>query len=394
MLGMLRLAWQVAAQVLAWLQASIADGLWAAAAAAEVPAGPTAGACSSGGVDPNATGSHVACCAGLQECLGDWHRTGALLYLCMASCGQQLGTGLSSCARAAPLEPGASIWDVASGSQSCSSDRGIRGDVGFACASEDGVVDQTSIFVDMTATQDKVGCFVWQTDSCQYSMRSVRHIDFDVEWEDCPALWMAPLWTFSDPWAPDTGRQGLSGEVDFVEQCPVPTVATNLGCYNAGQGDGCWDAQHWGRSSSSEGLQHMTMTLDDEGNLQIDHCTGGKQRCTAVAKYANYLNTVYPTTEGRDNVYKLVSDVFNDRGGDPGWEGCQARKNPATACKYAVTNIRITSNSEAPIFPDPASKCFALNAEAQRPPSAASPASGDAADGDPLAAAAATLLVV
>jgi len=262
-----------------------------------------------------------------------------------------------------------SIWNVAASSNSCSSSQGIRGDSGFACADSSGAVDGSSIYVDMTTVADKAGCFVWETGDCQYPMKSVRRIDFDVEWEGCSDLWMAPLWTYSSPWSPETGRQGLSGEIDFVEECPVPTVSTNLGCYDAGQGSGCVDASKWGQGTSSNGPQHMTMSLDAEGNLDVQLCTIDGTSCRSVASYKNYLGVVYPTTDGRNNVYKFMSDIFNDQGGDGGWSGCKAVQNPTTACRYAVTNIKIESNSNTPVFSDSNSKCYVLNAEASLPTS-------------------------
>merc|ERR1712061_943480 len=108
----------------------------------------------------------------------------------------------------------------------------------------------------------------------------------------------------------------------------------------------------------------MTMTLEAEGNLDGQLGSIDKTGCKSVASYRNYLNVVYPTTNGRNNVYKFMSDVFNDRAGDGGWGGCKAVQNPTTTCKYAVTNIKIESNSNAPIFSDPSSKCRVLNAEA------------------------------
>merc|ERR1711972_920715 len=133
---------------------------------------------------------------------------------------------------------------------------------------------------------------------------------------------------------------------------------------NAGQGAGCVDSQHWGMGTSSNGPQHMTMTLDAEGSLDVQLCSINKTSCKSVASYKNYLNVVYPTTDGRNNVYKFMSDVVNDQGGDGGWSGCKAVQNPSTTCKYAVTNIKIESNSNVPVFSDPNSKCYVLNAEA------------------------------
>ena len=214
----------------------------------------------------------------------------------------------------------------------------------------------------MSALDDKVGCFIWETDDCGYSIKKVDHIDFDVEWEGCDGLWMAPIWTFSPPWSPVTNKQGLSGEVDFVEMCPKPSVATNLGCYDAGQGDGCKDGgvvgNRWGKGTGSNGKKHMQMT--DSGDLiaKVD----GK----GVASYDNYLKTVYPTTDGRDNAYKFISDIFNDaRGprGDGGWDGCLGERNPLTNCKYAVTNIKITGKNGIAVFGENSqAKCKVMNA--------------------------------
>jgi len=309
----------------------------------------------------------VACCGGLEMCLGDWHNTGRYSYLCLASCAGPSPTpappspdttGISICKKTRRM-PASSIWKVGTGAHSCSSDAGIRGDAGFSCLRDDGRLDLTSIYVDMRSVQRKVGCFEWTTTSCLFPMRSVRRIDFDIEWEGCENLWMAPLWTFSSPWK---WPQGTSGEIDFVEECPVPHVSTNLGCYSADPSK-CSDAQHWGKAGSSQGPKHMAMTLDDRGNLQVDVCGIHRDRCRTVATYRDYLNTVYPTSHGRDNLYHFVSDIWNDRAGDGdgGWAGCHAVQNPSTSCRYAVTNIVVTRNSAAPLFQDLSSSCLYMN---------------------------------
>jgi len=325
--------------------------------------------CTGGNGDPYASG-HVPCCAGLEECLGDWHGTSTWSYLCLETCHEAPpppsgDTGLSICPTATTMGD-ASIWNVAAHTESCRSSKGILGTPGFKCVDASGIADTTSIFVDMNTVQDKVGCFVWETNDCQYSMKNVKQIDFDVEWFGCDNLWMAPLWLFSYPWAPVTGRQGLSGEVDLVEECAVPHVRTNLGCYNAGQGNGCVDAQNWGQGASSSGPKHLTMSLDDGGNLYVQVCAIDRTDCRQVAKYVNYIGTVYPTTDGRDNLYKFMSDVFNDEGKDGGWSGCKAVRNPSTTCKYAATNIEVTSNSNIPVFTDSTSKCYTLNANTKQ----------------------------
>lgn len=258
--------------------------------------------------------------------------------------------------------PVSSIWKIGTGAQSCVSDAGIRGDAGFSCLRDDGKVDLTSIYVDMRSVQNKVGCFEWTTKECLFPMRSVKRIDFDVEWEGCENLWMAPIWTFSNPWK---YPQGTSGEIDFVEECPAPHVSTNLGCYSAERGK-CSDAQHWGGAGSSNGPRHMAMTLDHSGNLEVSVCSIDRSDCRTVATYKDYLETVYPTSGGRDNLFHFVSDVWNDRGGDNGWRGCRAVQNPSTKCRYAVTNMMVTTSTGAPLFQDLSSSCLSLNPPARK----------------------------
>lgn len=252
-----------------------------------------------------------------------------------------------------------SIWQVGTGTQSCSSSKGIRGDGAYSCQSETGDVDATSIYVDMRSLSDKVGCFEWIAPECSFPMRSVRRISFDVEWKDCDDLWMAPLWTFSNPWK---SPQGTSGEIDFVEACPVPKVSTNLGCYDpwSGNTEKCMDAQHWGEGSSSDGPQHVMATFTG-GDLKVEVCTLDRQACKVVATYMGYLDSVYPTSKGRNNVYHFVSDIWNDKRKDGGWNGCHAVRNVDTNCRYAITNIQVESNSAEVIFGDISSSCQDLN---------------------------------
>jgi len=301
-----------------------------------------------------ATGTLAEKCKG-RQCVAEEDM--ALLQRSRGSSNLSVATGLTSCPNRVPMGS-SSIWTKEPSSYSCVSSDGVRGDTGFQC-DEDG----TSIMVDMTSTSRKIGCFVWATADCQYPMRSVRVLEFDVEWEGCNDLWMAPLWTFSYPWAPITGRQGISGEIDFVEECQVPEMNTNLGCYNAWQGDGCLDAQHWGEGESSGGVKHVVMRFHG-ADLVIHVCSGAGvstgPNCQRVAHYTNYLNIVYPTTDGRNNLYTFMSDIFNDHGGDGGWGGCKAVRNEATNCKYAVTKIQIHTHSNSPIFAA-GSKCASLD---------------------------------
>mmetsp|Transcript_42124 Transcript_42124/g.106005 ORF Transcript_42124/g.106005 Transcript_42124/m.106005 type:complete len:440 (-) Transcript_42124:75-1394(-) len=319
--------------------------------------------------DPYSTGQLVPCCIGLHQCLGDWEHTDRWYYLCLTDCAPfptspttPQNSDLEICHSVLPFAE-RSIWNTGLNQYSCMSDKGTRGDGAGMCTDEGGIPDYSSIYVDMRSVRDSVGCFEWVTDDCQFQMKRVRQIDFDVAWEGCDNLWMAPFWTFSHPWV---APQGRSGEIDFVEACPVPTVTSNLGCYNAGLRDSCQDSFPWGTGNSSEGHKHIRMTLDKHGNLAVSLCKPHLFLCQQVASYENYLGIVYPTTEGRNNLYKFVSDIWNDAGNDGGWGGCKAVRNPDTICRYAVTNIEVSSVDDIPVFDDPTSKCFVLNAHARR----------------------------
>jgi len=262
--------------------------------------------------------------------------------------------GLVSCPQQEELGTSQTIWKGGGASPSCTGTP--RNDGAFTCTQ-----DPTSIYVDMGSVADKIGCFEWVS-SCTFQMLSVKQIDFDVEWEDCDSLWMAPFWTYSSPWM---APQGKSGEIDLVEACPVPSVKTNLGCYNADVGDNCYDATAWGSGSSSGGPKHLTMTLEG-GQLEVNVCWADGTNCKRVAYYRDYINLVYPTSGGRNNPYHLVSDVWNGGPGDGGWSGCNAEQNPSTQCRFAVTNIQFTSNSEAPVFGDFTDVCWSLNSQGDR----------------------------
>lgn len=215
----------------------------------------------------------------------------------------------------------------------------------------------------MTTVSDRTGCFAWVTEQCQMDLRRVRKIEFDVDMTQCEALWAAPFWMSPLQWV---GPQGMSGEVDFVEACAVPNVATNLGCWSAPGSAQCMDGGPWAQATGLMGPKHLVMTLDDTtnvnagGTLKVNLCGLDGSNCRLVARYQNYLSTVYPT-RGQQNgwPFEFRSDVWNGYALDSGWKGCNAQRNPGTQCKYAIRNIKVTSNNGQPVF---GGKCAALNA--------------------------------
>jgi hypothetical protein len=165
------------------------------------------------------------------------------------------------CPNSMPLD-GSSVWRSGADRKwySCAARPGqpyatgadVRADGAGMCVDASGRPDYSSIVVDMSTLKDRTGCFAWVADDCNIDMRRVKKLEFDVDLTQCEALWAAPIWLSPLDWR---DPQGLSGEVDFVEMCPVPTVATNLGCYSVPHSpDTCLDggATHWGDASKPE----------------------------------------------------------------------------------------------------------------------------------------------
>lgn len=221
------------------------------------------------------------------------------------------------------------------------------------CIRADGTVDDTSVFFDMTALASRGGCFVWETSDCATDMTLVSKIEFDFDFSDCQDVWTAPLWITPEIWL-DPG--GTSGEIDFLEMCPVGIAATNFG--SPGQlGE---TQMQWGSGTNTstkhgaDGPKHFTLTLDSSGNLKtqicdLDRVTG----CFSGASYYNFLNRITSKY-----AHRFVTDVWNGYGGDGGWTGCQAIHNEATQCKYAIMNLRVHTHDDQPLY---SGRCAPLN---------------------------------
>lgn len=62
--------------------------------------------CSAENEDPYGRGSHIPCCGGLEQCIGDWKKTGNFYYACLKSCSAGLTTATTTPAPApAPRPP-------------------------------------------------------------------------------------------------------------------------------------------------------------------------------------------------------------------------------------------------------------------------------------------------
>lgn len=229
----------------------------------------------------------------------------------------------------------------------------VRGDGAYACV-DNGIVDPTSIFVDLANVGDRTGCFAWQTSGCTFDLKRVHQITFDMDLRHCEGVWAAPLWLSPDPWV---GPGQFSGEIDLVELCPRGSVATNFGSAG-GPGE---HQKIWGSAAGLNGAKTVTMTLDRwSGTLTTRVCNYGGSGCFNSAYYTNFLHVVHSAKGAHSFPYHLNVDVWNGHGGDGGWWGCGARNDPTSQCQFAVKQIRIHTNDGRPMFAG--GKCAALNA--------------------------------
>lgn len=161
----------------------------------------------------------------------------------------------------------------------------------------------------------------------------------------------------SSPWV---APQGRSGEIDLIETCRGSNykVQTAIICKDHPHPD-CYE-QHWALGESSLGAIHLSATIDETGTWRMQKCSLERTRCTTISVFPNYLSTVYPTRAGRSNPFFFVSDIWNGRAGDAGWNAC-GKLNKDTQCRYAVKNVTITSKDGKPIFSD--SRCNNMDAQ-------------------------------
>ncbi|CAJ1376347.1 unnamed protein product [Effrenium voratum] len=208
--------------------------------------------------------------------------------------------------------------------------------------------------VNLAGAAAKTGCFAWSAGSCVVDFRLVQRIEFDFDVKSCGSVWAAPLWISPHPW---DSPAATSGEVDFVEACPVGQMYTNFAC--GGHEEAIGNADNLG------GPKHFIMTFDGTtsftsgGTLRTQICELGPTNCRNSAFYPDFLSRVDPTKgRGTSFPYTFLSDIWNGFGGDSGWTGCKARNNPNSQCEYAVRNIKVYTWSGAPMF---GGKCAALN---------------------------------
>jgi len=246
------------------------------------------------------------------------------------------------------------VWVNGAGSYpSC--DLPARGDIASMCVDGSGVVDYSSIYVNIQATNQRSGCFVWQTTGCSMNLRRVKKIEFDIDVTLCGDVWAAPLWMSPSPWV----GGATSGEVDFAEGCPVGDLRTNF----AGGGTQLSIGSAWGLG----GPKHIIMEIADSadvsagGTLTTQVCDLGGVNCHAGSYYTDFMARTHANAgKVQSDPYVFLADIWNGYGGDGGWYGCQARNNPNTNCQYAIRNIQVHTNEGTPMF---SGHCSPLNAD-------------------------------
>eukprot|EP00930_Biecheleria_cincta_P073195 TRINITY_DN60510_c0_g1_i1.p1 TRINITY_DN60510_c0_g1~~TRINITY_DN60510_c0_g1_i1.p1 ORF type:complete len:419 (+),score=58.41 TRINITY_DN60510_c0_g1_i1:53-1309(+) len=256
------------------------------------------------------------------------------------------------CATSRPGD-GGWIWQAVSGTMpSCNMP--VRGDFAGMCVGNDGQPDHTSIFVNARSQQDRTGCFAWRTMGCSLDLRQVSRIEFDFDLTLCGGTWVAPLWLSPTPWE---NPAQFSGEIDFVENCPLGSLHTNFATGGV--------QMPIGSPQGMGGPKHMIMKLEDSSNVEspgtltTQICDFGGLNCKDSAYYPNFLSVVESTKQKtQSDPYSFISDIWNGHGGDSGWQGCHAQNNPGTECTYAIRNIRVFTNHGLPMF---AGACAAMN---------------------------------
>eukprot|EP00928_Gymnodinium_smaydae_P001662 TRINITY_DN1059_c0_g1_i1.p1 TRINITY_DN1059_c0_g1~~TRINITY_DN1059_c0_g1_i1.p1 ORF type:complete len:745 (-),score=67.51 TRINITY_DN1059_c0_g1_i1:147-2294(-) len=322
---------------------------------------PSAGNCTSEMVDPWATGEFIPCCRCLEQRLANWDPSVTdYYYKCVPV------PGMSGCDDGNPALPwdcsttstpdSQSIWRHLENHPSCKGRD--RTDATGMCVNANGEPDFTSITMNLEPLEVKTGCFVYDTSECEWSMKKMRHLEFDIEWEDCDGVWFAPLWLVSLPWIPP---QGTSGEIDLLETCRSHpwTIRTSIICRDHPDPE-CYEPL-WGEARGSLGPQHFFATIDDHGTWSMVKCNLDRTGCETISVYPRYLDTVFPTKDGRDNPFHFVSDIYNSdvNSGDGGWRAC-GNRNFTTTCRYKVGNIRLTMRDGEEAFSGDG-KCTALN---------------------------------
>jgi len=204
--------------------------------------------------------------------------------------------------------------------------------------------DVTSILLDVSKTQEKgIGCYLTNMNDCVFNLRDFVQIDFDIVVSDCENTWFSFWATPRHHWTGD----GLSGEMDFIESCPINGIHSNWA------GGGVPDTLS---NDTSSFTAHMKVTINQTtGKVEIY-----KDGVKTKAKYDNIFASYACTNDNNCN-YVLKADIWNGYDGDGGYDSCMKnyKNNPQPSnCKFSIKNIRLTPKD--PNYKFSTEKCNAL----------------------------------
>lgn len=248
--------------------------------------------------------------------------------------------------------------------------------------------DESSVVIYLNGenTENK-GCMAASIPDCTINMASFERLEADVRMKDCVGIWAAPLW--QKPVFQAKGKvnkvyynQGLSGEYDYLEICPIQVIPgqthpaagahpwTNVGSARGGwrgptepppAGLGFprqdWD-KHWTAESNDDFAQHVTVVKNPTtGELWVQICAVGTGPCQITPQSARYgtdirLSEIFTGTKTGDSgennhpvpsdvkgKVELISDIWNM---PPGYEGCSADAKKGATCRVSITNLKVT----------------------------------------------------
>ena len=196
-----------------------------------------------------------------------------------------------------------------------------------------------------------IGCFKTEIKSdCNFDLRKVKQIDFDISMKDCKNVWASFWATPAGIWQ----GGGNSGEMDFIELCPAKT----------GQVYSNW-------AGEVEGKNKKAVLAPNADNFN-DHITvrnDGNGKITVGNAYYNNIYSSYAckSDPGYANcIYSFIADVWNGLSGDPGYENCmdptyKHKGKTDNKCTFIIKNIKITPfDGKNPFFNPNSSVCKAM----------------------------------
>ena len=240
--------------------------------------------------------------------------------------------------------------------------------------------DESSVVIYLNGENTETkGCMAASTPDCKIDMASFERLEADVRMKDCVGIWAAPLW--QKPVFKAKGmdyNQGLSGEYDYLEICPLQNggngthPSTNVGPAGGGWrgptadpgGEALgfprekWDKQ-WTAENNDDFAQHVTVMKNlTTWELWVQICALGTDQCQITPESARYgtdirLSEIFTGTKNSDSPggennhpvpsdvkgkVELISDIWNM----PRGEGCSVDAKPGATCRMSVSNLKVT----------------------------------------------------